>query len=371
MQKLRIGAVGCGYWGPNLIRNFIEIPSTELVAIVDLDTDRLDHVQKRYPQICNAIQDYRELFALDLDAVIVTTPPQTHFEIASECIRHGLHVLVEKPLATNSHDAFRLIQLAEEYDRILMVGHTFEYNPAVHALREMICQGELGDIHYIDGVWASLGLFHPTLNVIWDLAPHYVSILIHLLGVAPLSVSARGAAYVQKSVEDVAYMTLTFPENILAHIRMSWLDPCKTRRITVVGSEKMAVYDDVASQEKIKIYDKRVKAIRHTDTYGEFQFAYHYGNIVSPFIHFEEPLRLECMHFVKCIRERAHLLTDGYSGLRIVEVIEAAQRSLKNGGVQEYLAGSYRPDENGRTINGNGGFIQGHLLTPHLVANQK
>jgi len=208
--------------------------------------------------------------------------------------------------------------------------------------------GEIGNLYYIDSVRASLGLFHPTLNVIWDLAPHDISILINLLGEIPLSVSARGSANVQDSVVDVAYLTLVFPGNILAHLRLSWLDPSKTRRLTVVGSEKMVVYDDIANPEKIRVFDKRVKAIRRTDTYGEFHFAYHYGSIVSPFIHFDEPLRLECLHFIECINEDKRPLTDGYNGLRVVEIIEAAQRSLNNHGHLEPL---HHPTPH---LNGNG-----------------
>ena len=332
MRPVRLGAIGCGYWGPNLIRNCVEIPSISLEAIVDLDWDRLNHVRTRYPGIPLATDDYRQLFDLGLDGVIVSTPPETHHDIVSDCLEHGLHVLVEKPLAITSADARRMVRRASDHDRILMVGHTFEYNPAVRALKALIDDNKLGDIHYIDAVRVGLGLFHPSLNVVWDLAPHDISILINLLGEMPASVTANGTACVQDSVEDVAYMTLTFPSGVLAHVRMSWLDPSKTRRLTVVGSEKMAVYDDVAAQEKIKLYDKRVDRIRRTDTYGEFQFAYHYGSVVSPYIHFEEPLRVECLHFAECIAREETPLTDGVNGLRVVEVIEAAQLSLASGG---------------------------------------
>lgn len=347
MDTLKIGAIGCGYWGPNLIRNFVEIPTTELIAIADLDQERLHHMQSRYSQIKHTTQDYREFFKMGLDAVVISTPPQTHYKIARECLENNLHVLIEKPLATNSEDVRRLIELAEERKLVLMVGHTFEYNSAVRALKEMIDSGELGDIHYIDAVRASLGLFHPTMNVIWDLAPHDISIMLHLLGESPYSVSTRGIACVQQTVEDVAYMTMMFPNNVLSHIRMSWLDPCKTRRITVVGSKKMVVYDDVEAQEKLKVYDKGVKAIRRTDTFGEFQFAYHYGNIVSPFVRFEEPLRVECLHYAECIREGKQPLTDGHNGLRVVEIIEAAQRSLQNGGIQEPVGAHHQNGTNG------------------------
>jgi predicted dehydrogenase len=343
MNTLKIGVIGCGYWGPNLIRNFIEIPTAQMDAVADLDNQRLNHISTCYPQIPYFTEDYRNLFELGLDAVVISTPPQTHFTIAQECLKKGLHVLVEKPMATTSDDARKLVNLARKHKRILMVGHTFEYNPAVHALKEMIVNGELGDIHYIDAVRASLGLFHPTLNVVWDLAPHDISILIHLLDQNPTSVSTHGVAYIQKNVEDIAYMTLMFPNNILSHIRLSWLDPCKTRRITVIGSKKMAVYDDVESHEKIKVYDKRVKAIRRTDTYGEFQFAYHYGSVVSPYIHLKEPLRVECQHFLDCIFQDQTPLTNGNNGLRVVEIIEAAQQSLKSGGEQVTLCDESLP----------------------------
>jgi predicted dehydrogenase len=332
MPRLRIGAVGYGYWGPNLMRNFVELPDTELVAVADLDESRLQHVKIRYPHIRHFARDYREFFTLGLDAVVIATPPHTHHRIVRDCLQQGLHVLVEKPLTLNSADALDLISTAEQTGRLLMVGHTFEYNPAVRALKEMIDSGELGDIQYIDTVRVSLGLFNAHLNVIWDLAPHDLSILLHLLGVMPETVAAQGTSCLQNGVEDVAYLTLRFPGNILAHMRLSWLDPNKIRRITVVGSKKMVIYDDVEHQEKLKVYDKRVTAIRHTDTYGEFNFAYHYGDIVSPYIHFEEPLRVECRHFVDCILEQKQPLTDGYSGLRVVELVEAAQKSLRSGG---------------------------------------
>lgn len=332
MSTMRVGVIGCGYWGPNLIRNFVELPQSDLVAIADLQEERLQHIKSRYPQIQFAFTDYKALFELNLDAVIVATPPHTHFAIAQDCLAHGLHVLVEKPITLKSADAYALWEMAKERNLVLMVGHTFEYNPAVHALKQMIDSGELGKIHYIDAVRASLGLFQTHANVVWDLAPHDISILRFLLGGDPISVSTRGSACVQHGIEDVAYVALTFPGDVLAHIRLSWLDPLKTRRITVVGSKKMVVYDDVEPLEKIKIYDKGVTAIRHTDTFGEFQFAYHYGDVVTPYIRFEEPLKLQCTHFLACVREGKTPRSDGYTGMRVVEIVEAAQESLKGNG---------------------------------------
>lgn len=337
MTDLRIGAIGCGYWGPNLIRNFIEIPGAQVIAIADLKQESLNRIMERFPQIEVATRDYRDLFDLNLDAVVIATPPAAHYAIARDCLEHGLHVLVEKPITLNSEDAEDLIRVARENEVQLMVGHTFEYNSAVRAIRQMIREGELGEIYYIDAIRASLGLFQTRANVVWDLAPHDISILRYLLDDDPISVNTHGSSCVQEGIEDVAYTTLMFPNNIMAHIRSSWLDPSKQRRITVVGSKKMAIYDDVEPLEKIKIYDKGVKAIRHTDTFGEFSFAYHYGDVVIPYIRFEEPLRVQCQHFLDCINEGKQPQTDGLNGMRVVQVIEAAQRSMKNGGSTVFL----------------------------------
>ncbi len=338
-RLLQVAAIGSGYWGPNLIRNFVEIPHCDLRAIADLSPARLEAMRARYPHI-ETTTDYRTLFDMDLDAVVICTPPHTHHQIAKDCLQHGLHVLVEKPMATNSADAQDLIDVAEEHDRVLMVGHTFIYNSAVQALKQMMSGGSLGDIHYIDAVRVGLGLYHPTVNVVWDLAPHDVSILMYLLDATPVLVSAEAAACVQPSVEDVAYLTLMFPDGILTHVRVSWLDPSKTRRITVVGSEKMVTYDDVEPNEKIKIYDKGVVALKPSDSFGEFQFNYRYGDIVAPFIEFHEPLRVEAEHFIDCVRTGAQPITDGHAGLQVVRVIEALQKSLRDPGRPVTLNGT-------------------------------
>lgn len=344
MTDLRIGAIGCGYWGPNLIRNFIEIPGAQVIAISDLQQDPLNRIMQRFPQIERSTRNYRDLFDMNLDAVVIATPPATHYEIARDCMEHGLHVLVEKPITLDSQEARSLIDVAEENDCVLMVGHTFEYNSAVRAVKHMIQSGELGDIYYIDAIRASLGLFQTKANVVWDLAPHDISILRYLLDADPISVNTHGSACVQDGIEDVAYTTLMFPGNVLAHIRSSWLDPSKQRRITVVGSKKMVMYDDVEPLEKIKVYDKGVKAIRHTDTFGEFSFAYHYGDVVIPYIRFDEPLRVQCQHFLDCARDGRRPQTDGHNGMSVVRVVEAAQRSMKNGGETVYLAQNGRAD---------------------------
>lgn len=343
MTTIRVGVIGCGYWGPNLVRNFVEIPTALVVGVADLNQERLDHIKGCYPQI-TVTRDYRHLFEMNLDAIVIATPPATHYALACDALLHGLHVLVEKPLTLVSEESQHLIELAEERKRLLMVGHTFVYNPAVRALKRIIDDGEIGQVYYIDAVRVSLGLFQKDLNVLWDLAPHDVSILLYILGCRPTSVSARGTSCVQRDIEDVAYMDLAFPENILAHVHLSWLDPCKVRRITIVGSDKMLVYDDVESLEKIKVYDKGVERPPYTDTFGDFHFSYRYGDITIPNIRFTEPLRVECTHFLECIQTHKSPETDGHEGLDVVNVIEAAERSLRNGGSREQITyGSRRP----------------------------
>jgi predicted dehydrogenase len=333
---VRVGVVGYGYWGPNLVRNFVEIPASTLAAVADLDQKRLDHLQTRYPGV-QTTKDYRELFRADLDAMVIATPPATHFRLAKDALLHGLHVLVEKPLTLASRDAQELVRLAEEHDRVLMAGHTFIYNPAVRAIKQMIESEEIGRVYYVDTVRASLGLFQRDLNVLWDLAPHDLSILSYLLGCYPIGVGAHGVGCVQYGIEDVAYMTLLFPNYTLAHVHVSWLDPCKVRRITVVGSKKMVVYDDIESLEKVRVYDKGVDCPPYTNSFGDFRFAYRYGDITIPHIKLAEPLRLECEHFLECILERRRPRTDGYDGLAVVKIIEVAQKSLRNNGSQEQI----------------------------------
>jgi predicted dehydrogenase len=240
-------------------------------------------------------------------------------------------------LTLSSLNAEELIEIAEARGLTLMVGHTFEYNAAVQALKTIIENGELGQVRYIDSMRLNLGLFQRDLNVLWDLAPHDLSILLHLLDHVPVSVSAQGADCIFDGVYDIAYLHLVFPENIIAHVHVSWLDPCKVRRITVVGSRKMAVYDDVETLEKIKIYDKGVEALPYTDTFGDFQCSYRYGDVVIPYIRFVEPLRLECEHFVDCILSHTEPRSCGRVGLNVVKVLETAERSLKNGGMQEMI----------------------------------
>lgn len=337
MGATKVGIIGFGYWGPNLTRNFSELPGSELVAIADLKEERLKQAQSKYPHVV-ARQEYRELFDLGLDAVVISTPPVTHYQIAKECLEHGLNVLVEKPITLKSDHAEDLIELAAAKGLTLMVGHTFEYNSAVHALKEYIDRGELGDIYYLDAARLNLGLFQPNSNVMWDLAPHDISILLYLLGKKPISVSAHGTPCVYDGIFDVAYLDLIFPDKISAHIHVSWLDPCKVRRITVVGSKKMAVYNDIESENKIKIYDKGVNPPAYTNgSFGDFQCSYHSGDITIPNIRFSEPLRQECQHFIDSIVNHTEPRSSGRDGLQVIKILEAAQHSMCNGQTYEVI----------------------------------
>jgi predicted dehydrogenase len=328
-EPTRIGLVGYGYWGPNLARNFHALPDARLVAVADADAQRLGEPARLYA--ARTYADYRELLAdPTLDAVAIATPARTHFEIARAALERGKHVLVEKPLAMSSEEARQLIALAAQKGRVLMVGHTFEHNPAVWKIRELVERRELGDLYYIYANRVNLGRVQRDINALWSIAPHDISILLYVLGALPRDVSARGATYLSENVEDVVFVTLTFPNHVLAHIHASWLDPSKVRQMTIVGSEKMIVYDDVDAEARLRIYDKGV--YKRGADYGEFQLKIHSGDIFIPKIDMTEPLRNECAHFVECVREGKRPRTDGEDGLRVVRVLEAAQESLEQNG---------------------------------------
>ena len=333
MQNVRVGVVGCGYWGPKLVRNFYELPGADLCMVCDLRPERLEHMQQLYG--VRTTQRYQDLVDSDVQALAIATPVSTHHELARAALQAGKDVLVEKPLTASARQARELIDLAERQGRIMMVGHTYEYNPAVEYLRRLVANGELGTVYYASSTRVNLGIFQKDINVLWDLAPHDISILIYVLGMTPVTVSARGRAYVQRGIQDVAYVTLDFPQGVMADVRVSWLDPCKIRRLTIVGSRKMVVYDDVEPNEKIKIYDKGVEVPPYSDTLEEFHLSYRYGDITTPAISTEEPLKIECTHFLECVRTRRQPRSDGWSGLRVVSILEAADHSLNNSGLRE------------------------------------
>jgi len=329
-SRLRLGLVGYGYWGPNLARNFHQLPDAWLVACADADNARLQEATRLY-SIQQAVNDARELIDNPtLDALVIATPARSHFELVSQALNAGKHVLVEKPLALTSADARALTDLARKNKRVLMVGHTFEYNPAVWKIQELLDAGALGELYYVYANRVNLGRVQTDINALWSIAPHDVSILLALLKTMPQSVAAHGATYLHQGIEDVVFALLNFPNNIVGHIHASWLDPSKTRQMTFVGSEKMIVYDDVDPEAKIKIYDKGV--YKRGDAFGEFQMRVRSGDLYIPKIDLTEPLKYECAHFLECIRENKTPRTDGENGLRVVRVLEAAQKSLKENG---------------------------------------
>lgn len=329
-QPLGVGVIGLGYWGPKLVRNLAELPGVRLAAICDLSEERLSAVGQRHPNLW-VTTDHRQLLAdPEIDAVVIATPIRTHYRLAMAALLQGKHVLVEKPLTASSEEAERLVEASEVARRVLMVGHTFQYNPAVDQLRDLVQQGDLGHVYYIDAARLNLGLFQRDINVIWDLAPHDISILLHILGTRPLSVSAHGGAHVLEGVDDLAQLSLRFPGNVTAHVRLSWLDPCKVRRVTVVGSRKMAVFDDTAEQ-KLHVYDRRV-ALREMDGEGGLTFEYHDGDVVMPAVEPAEPLRREVEHFLTCIRDGGVPVSDGRIGAEVVRILEAVDTSRRQAG---------------------------------------
>lgn len=334
---ISVGILGCGYWGAKHVRVFHGLANANLTMACDHDENRLQEVREQYPST-STTSDPSDLFKSDLDAVVVSTPVSSHYALAREALLHDKHVLVEKPIAVSSEEALELIELAEKRKKVLMVGHTFLYSPAVNMLQQLVASGELGRIYYIDSARLNLGLIRPDVNVLWDLAPHDISIMLYLLGRDPVAVSARGAANIDSAICDVAYLELRFQADILAHIHVSWLDPCKVRQTTVVGSKKMAVYDDVSDSEKIRIYDKGIAVSDDGDNFSPWPPRYRFGDVTIPFITNAEPLKLECSDFLESITDARRPRCDGWVGLQVVSILEMAERSLRNGGLREEVA---------------------------------
>ncbi|MDQ6850239.1 MAG: Gfo/Idh/MocA family oxidoreductase [Actinomycetota bacterium] len=325
---VRVAVVGCGYWGSKHVRVLHTTEGVGAVRLVDGQRSRLDSLARSYP----GIQTFSTLRAAlpHVDAVIVATPPNSHVAVALQAIEAGKHVLVEKPLAPTSAGAQHLINAAERAEVTLMVGHTFEYNPAVWKLRELVQTEALGKVHYLDSARLNLGLYQNDVNVIFDLAPHDVSIINHVLGKSPIAVQAWASRHAHPRFEDVAYLRLYYDDpRLSANIHVSWLDPCKVRRVTAVGSKKMVVYDDLAADERVRIMDKGVSPTVLTDDLTQPPMSYRYGDIMSPYLAPDEPLALQNRHFAQCILDGKQPNTDGRNGLAVVEVLEAAQLSLQ------------------------------------------
>jgi predicted dehydrogenase len=331
---IRIGVIGYGYWGPNLVRNFFETPGAQVVAVSDLRPERLRLAQARHPTI-RVTESHRDLIEDPaIDAVVIATPVSTHHDLALAALQAGKHVLVEKPLASSSEQVRRLLDAAERARRVLMVDHTFVYTAAVRKVREYVDDGEIGDVYYYDSTRVNLGLFQHDVNVIWDLAVHDLSIMDHVLPKAPLAVSATGLAHVPGRSENIAFLTLFYDGPLIAHVTVNWLSPVKVRRTLIGGSRKMIVYDDMEQSEKIKVYDKgiTVKENGEREKLYELLVGYRTGDMLAPNLDVSEALRVEAAHFARCVETGERPLTDGAAGLRVVEVLEAATQSLRNRG---------------------------------------
>ena len=335
-----IGQVGIGYWGKNLLRNFQALPDADVVLACDQNSDILDRVAQQYPTLATTSR-YEDLLEDGaIDAVVIATETPQHFAMAEQALGVGKHVFVEKPMAQTVEDAERLVALAEAHDRRLMVGHLLLYHPAFRYVENLIRDGTLGDVHYLYSMRVNLGIIRQRENALESLAPHDLSVALQFIDAAPVAVSAQGQAYLQPDVEDVAFATVYFDDGALAHLHTSWLDPHKIRKVTVVGSRKMAVIDDVASTEKVRLYDKGVDVRPGEMRYADYAEAMtvRSGDIHIPRIDMQEPLRAECQHFLDCIRTGRTPRSDGRNGLAVVELLDAAQRSLDRNGTTVELS---------------------------------
>jgi predicted dehydrogenase len=363
---VRVGVIGCGYWGPNLVRNLLEVSGAEVVACADSDAGRRTFMQRRFPSLSVRGSASAILDDSDIDAVVVATPMATHVPLAEQALRAGKHVLVEKPLAPRAAEAEGLVRLAVERDRRLMVGHTFLFSGAVHKVRELVQSGALGRIYYFESQRVNLGIFRPDTNVLWDLGPHDVSIMLDCLGQEPASVIAVGAPHLPGSFENTAYVTLKFADGVVGFLHLSWLSPAKFRRLVIAGSERMVVYDDTEPSEKVRVYEHGVSVLdepipqplperegetcratpdtRHptpdtrparlTPPVMGRQYVYRTGDISIPRIDTGEPLLGECEEFIRAIECRRPPRSDGVFGVRVVRVLEAMQHSLAAGGAE-------------------------------------
>ncbi|NLS44754.1 MAG: Gfo/Idh/MocA family oxidoreductase [Firmicutes bacterium] len=356
---INVGVVGCGNWGRNYVRNFAQISGAALIMCCDKDPKALLSVRQRYPMI-RLTKNYRDIVAdPKIDAVVIATPPGDHYRIARMCLLRGKHVLVEKPFTLSSEEAYQLADIAEKTGKTLMVGHIMDYHPGMHLVKEYIQSDDLGKIFYIHSTRTSLGVVREDVSVLWDKAPHDIATLLYLLDEEPINIAATGQAFVNDGVEDVVFITIRFTSGIIANIHVSWLDPCKTSRTTIIGEKKMIVFDDGESLEKVKVYSKGVNSKRGLSKkrfnskianeaqgngegnpdgidglngFSEFQYTFTYGDVYIPKLKMSEPLRNECLHFLECIRECKRPMTDGVSSARVVHVLEKAEESLAGHG---------------------------------------
>jgi len=328
---MKVAVIGTGYWGPNLIRNFLALDEVGAVVACDVDDKRLDKMRKLFFGI-ETSNDYKEVIGrADVDVVVIATPVSTHHEIAKTALESGKHCFIEKPMTASVAEAEDLIELAEARNLVLFVDHTFIYTGAVRKMKEIIASGRLGEIYYFDSVRINLGLFQHDVNVIWDLAPHDLSIMDYLLGTKARSVSAIGTCHVGNGLEDIAYLTLEFDNNLIAHFHVNWLAPMKIRKTLIGGTKSMIVYDDTEASEKVKVYDKGIDVTTREGVYDTL-VQYRTGDMLSPKLDAEEALAVGTRHFIDCVKNGTRPLTDGQAGLNVVRILEASEISIKERG---------------------------------------
>jgi len=337
---LNVGVIGCGYWGPNLIRNFNSHPDCKVKTVCDLDEERLAHMKSLYANVATTTDVDDLINDEEIQAIVIATPVDLHYELGRKSLMAGKHTFIEKPMTSCAKHSRELVAMAKERGLTLMVGHTFIYSAPVRKIKEIIDSGEIGEVYYISSRRLNLGLFQKDINVTWDLAPHDISIILYFLDRPPASVNCQGKAHVNPGIEDVTNLTLNFDNGGFATIHSSWLDPNKIREMIIVGSKKMIVYDDNEPLEKIKIYDKRVEVPPHYDDFAGFHYSYHYGDMLAPYIQQTEPLKVETRHFLDCILTDAESMSSGRDGHFVVEILEAASRSLAENGSMVEVEGT-------------------------------
>ena len=338
---IRIAVAGAGHWGPNLIRNFHNKHTSEVAWVADRDAGRLEQVNDRFPDIRLGASIEPALKDPAVDAVVVATPTTTHYPLAKAALQAGKHVLIEKPIAQKVEQGLELIELAQRAGRVLLVGHVFVYNPAVQRVKHYLAEKALGRVYYISMTRTNLGPIRMDVNAAWDLASHDISIVNYWLGCEPLAASAVGGVWINSGIEDTVFATLHYPEDVLVNVHASWLNPRKAREITVVGEKKMLTFDDTSFTEPLRLYDKQVTDTRirpgFIDTFASFRASVRDGDITIPKVAAGEPLKIECDHFLDCIRGNAKPLTDGRAGVAVVRTLEAIARSVKNRGREELV----------------------------------
>jgi predicted dehydrogenase len=339
MDRIPVGIIGCGYWGPNLIRNFSSCPLTEVIGVHDSSPARLEAVC-RTNRALKGVAALDEFLALPIKAVAIATPVSTHFPLAVRCLEAGMHVMVEKPLTATVDEAEMLLELARRQQRVLMVDHTYLFNPAVRKIKELVDQGELGELHYIDGVRVNLGLFQHDINVIWDLAPHDLSIVDYVLGYEPRSISAWGCAHANPGIENIAYVNVDYGDRMLANFHVNWLSPVKIRQMIFAGSRKSLIFNELNTTEPVKVYDKGIEVTDAMEEKRRLQVGYRTGDVWSPHIDSGEALQSAVKHFAECIRDDALPISNGQLGLRVVRYLEAATRSIRAQGGRVVLTNS-------------------------------